>query len=160
VIDVACHRDHQVGGQIALVVIAGDAVPGQRVDRLDGAEDRPAQRSVAVQRDGEFVVHEVGGIVVAHGDLFEDHAALGVDVLRIDQRGGHHVGDDVDRQRQILVEHPRVVAGVLLGGESVEVTAHRVHRRGDLHRGPPPGALEQQMLEVVGRPCVLDRLVP
>ena len=30
---------------------------------------------------GEHVVHGVAGVVVVHGDLFEDDAALGVDVL-------------------------------------------------------------------------------
>ena len=77
------------------------------------------------------------GIVVVHGDLFEDHAALGVDVLRVEQRAGHHVRQDVDGQRQVGVEHPGVVAGVLLGRERVQLTADRVDGRGDLQRRAP-----------------------
>jgi hypothetical protein len=72
-------------------------------------------------------VHRVRGIVLVHGDLFEDHPALGVHVLGLDQRAGHHVGQHVDGQRQVGVQHPGVVAGVLLAGERVQLTADRVH---------------------------------
>ena len=50
-----------------------------------------------------------------------------------DQRGGDHVAEHVDRQRQVVVEHPRVEAGVLLGGEGVELAADRVERDRDVH---------------------------
>ena len=100
-----------------------------RLDRVDGAEDRAAERGVAEHRRGELVVHDVAGVVVVHGDLLEDHAALGLDVLGADQRIGHDVADDVDGQRQVGVEHPRVVAGVLLGGEGVHLAADGVDRR-------------------------------
>ena len=118
-------------------VVLGDLIAGDGVDRCGGAEDRPAERGVAEQLAGERLVHGVGGIVVVHGDLVEDHAALGLHLLRLDQRTGHHVGQDIDRQRQVVVEHPRVVAGVLLAGERVQLTADRVHGRGDLQRGTP-----------------------
>jgi hypothetical protein len=52
-----------------------------------------------------------------------------------------------------------VVAGVLLGGERVEVAADRVELLGDLLRGTPPRALEQQVLEVVRGACLRRRLV-
>ena len=112
------------------------------------------------ERRREHVVHDVAGIVVVHGDLFEDHAALGLDVSRGDQRRGDHVADHVDRERQVGVEHPRVVAGVLLGREGVHLAADRVHDRGDLERAAPLGALEQQVLEVVRGPREPRRLVP
>ena len=42
------------------------------------------------------------------------------------------VGEDVDGQRQVLVEHLDVVAGVFLGGERVELPADRVDRLRDV----------------------------
>ena len=74
-----------------------------------------------------------------HGDLVEDHLALGLDVVGGDRRGGDHVAEHVDRQRQVLVEDPRVEAGVLLRGEGVELTAHLVELDRDVQRGPASG---------------------
>ena len=103
----------------------------------------------AEHRVGELLVDEVAGVVVAHRDLFEDHVALGLDVVRAQQRGRHEVADDVDRQRQVGVEHPRVEAGVLLAGEGVHLAADGVERGGDVQRRAARGALEQQVLEEV-----------
>ena len=110
-------------------VEARHLVAGQRGDRRGGAGDGPAQRPVAPRLVREQVVDDVVGVVVVHRDLVEDHVALGLDVLGADQRVGDHVTEDVDGQRQVVVEHPRVEAGVLLGGEGVELAAHRVERR-------------------------------
>ena len=67
--------------------------------------------------------------------------------------------DDVDRHRQVVVEHPGVVAGVLLAGGGVRLAADGVERLGDVHRGAPRGALEQQVLEEVRRAVVAVGLV-
>ena len=123
------------------------------LDRVDGAQDRTPQRGVAEDGLRERVVHEVGRVVVAHRDLFEDHAALVVDVGVEQQRGVDHVADDVDRDRQVGVEHPRVEAGVLLGGEGVHLTADPVDAPRRSPARPPPGALEEQVLEVVRAPA-------
>ncbi len=143
-------HDHRLRAVLAAVE-AVDRRAADALDRVDRAEDGAAQRGVAEHRRGELVVDDVAGVVVVHGDLLEDDAALGLDVLGADQRIGHHVADDVDGQRQVDVEHPRVVAGVLLGGEGVQVASDRLDGGGDLHRGPRARALEQQVLEVVGR---------
>jgi hypothetical protein len=72
--------------------MTGDLLPRDRVDRLGRAQDGAAERRVAEQLGRERLVDGVGGIVVVHGDLFQDHPPLGVDVLRLDERVGHHVG--------------------------------------------------------------------
>ena len=55
----------------------------------------------------------------------------------------------VDGQRQVLVQHVRVVAGVFLGGERVQLTADRIDLLRDLHRRAVLGSLEQQVFKVV-----------
>ena len=92
---------------------------------------------------------EVAGVVVAHRDLLEHDAALDVDVLRRDGRVQHDVGDDVDRERQVAVEHRGVEAGVLLLGEGVELAAHGVHGASRCRAPYASGALEQQVLQEV-----------
>ena len=102
---------------------------------------------------------DVARVVVVHRELFEDDAALGLELVGVEPRGGDHVGDDVDRHRQVGVEHPRVVAGVLLAGGGVGLATDGVERLGDVHRGAPRGALEQQVLEEVRRAVVAVGLV-
>ena len=105
-----------------------------RRDRLDAADHRTAHRVLAEHRRQEHVAERVLGVVVAHRDLLEHHVAFELDIVGRAAAAQHHVGDQVDRQLQVGVEHVRVVAGVLPGGERVQLTADGVHRLGDLHR--------------------------
>ena len=154
------HRDGDHLGPVAPFVVALDLVAAERLDRLGRPGDRPGQRGAGPGRRREEVVHHVVGIVVVHGDLVEDHLALRLHVLGGDQRGGDHVAEDVERHRQVVVEDPCVVAGVLARGERVELAADLVEGSGDVHRRAGRGALEQEMLQEVRRPVELGRLVP
>ena len=150
VVDVAGHRHDHRGRAVVLAPEALDLLAGQGLDRGLGAGDGPAERGVgAPGLLGEELVDDVVGVVVVHGDLVEDHVALGLDVVGGQQRAGDHVAEDVDGQRQVLVEDPGVEAGVLLGGEGVELTADLVERDGDVEGRALSGALEQQVLEEV-----------
>ena len=89
---------------------------------------------VGEQRAGEQVVHEVVGRVVAHPDLFEDHLALRLDLVGAQRRRPHDVGEDVEREREVLVGDAHVERGDLLAGERVHVAAARLDRLRDLER--------------------------
>jgi hypothetical protein len=160
VLEVArCRNDH-VGRPVVPLVEPRHLRAGQCLDRADGPGDGPAQRRLGtVGLLGEEVVHHVVRVVVVHGDLVEDHVTLRLDVLGREQRGGDHVAEDVDGEVQVVVEDPRVEAGVLLGGEGVELTADRVQRDRDVQRGALTGALEQQVLEEVRAAVKSRRLV-
>ena len=69
------------------------------------------------------------------------------------------VGQEVGRERQVLVEHRHVEAGVLLRGERVHLAADRVDRPGDVLGRPGLGALEDQVLDEVGDPAQVGGLV-
>ena len=60
-----------------------------------------------------------------------------------------NIGQQIDRQRQILIEHLGVVTGMLLGRECVDHAADGVHFLGDLRRAASLGAFEEQMLDEV-----------
>ena len=79
------------------------------------------------ERLGEELVHEIVGRVLDHLDLFEDDLLLALDVVGREHRVRHEVGEDVGGQRQVLVEHLDVVAGVFLRRERVELPANRIH---------------------------------
>jgi hypothetical protein len=79
-------------------------------------------------------VHDVGGVVVVHGELLEHHLALGLDVVAAHQAVEHLVHHDVHRERQVVVEHAGVEARVLAPGEGVRLATDRVELLGDLQR--------------------------
>src|SRR2546426_6010587 len=70
-----------------------------------------------------------------------------------------HVGEVVDRHLEVPVEHARVVARVLLAGEGVDITAHRIEALCDVQRRPRRGSLEEQVLEEMARAADPVRLI-
>ena len=98
----------------------------------------------------ENLVHQIVGCVLDHLDLFEDDALLALDVGGRERRVHHDVAEQIDGERQMLIEDLDVVTGVLLGREGVQLAANRVNRlRDDLGR-PAGGALEEHVLDKVG----------
>ena len=95
----------------------------------------------------------------AHPDLFEDDAPLGLDLLGAERGVPHDVGEDVEREPEVLVGHADVERRVLLGGEGVHVAADRLHRVGDVGGAAGVGALEEQVLEEVARAELVVGLV-
>jgi len=106
--------------------------------------DEPAERVLPVHGRAQQVVYLVVGLVVVHGDLLEDHATLGLHVRLREYRRGHQVAHHVDGQRQVSVEYPGVVAGVLPRGERVGLPADRLDLGRYVQRGTPPGALDSR----------------
>ena len=139
VLEVASNRDDHVRRRVTRPVVALHLGPGQRPDRRRGARDRTSQRRGPPRLLGIEVAHHVIRVVVVHRDLVEDHLTLGLDVRWGDRRGRDHVAEDVHRERQVLVEHPSVEAGVLLGGEGVELAADLVQLHGDVQGRAPYG---------------------
>ena len=77
-------------------------------------------------------MHQVIRAVRLHLDLFQDDALFLLDVLFAEQRMEHQVGQNVEGQREVLVEHLGVEADQFLGGEGVQVAADGIHRAGDI----------------------------
>ncbi|MNC85040.1 hypothetical protein D3C83_06120 [compost metagenome] len=109
---------------------------------------------------GEELVDEVVGRVLDHLDFFEDHLLLALDVFGAERRVHDDVRQDLDRQRQVLVEHLDVIAGVLLRGEGVHLAADRINRLRDVFGRARGGALEEHVLDEMRDAALLLRLVP
>ena len=67
-------------------------------------------------------------------------------------RTKHDVREQVDREREVLVEHLDVVAGVFLRGERVELPADGIDCLRDVLSRAGRGALEEHVLDEVGNP--------
>ena len=160
VIDVPDRGDDQVVGSVVRIPVGAHILDAQRVHGLLGAADGAAEGGLGAEHVGEEgLVAHIGRIVLGHGELLEDDLPLGGQGLLLQQARRDHVREDVHGHRHIGGTDPAVVEGVLLRGDGVGIAADLVEGRGDVHRGAPLGAFEQEVLENMRRPGMLGTLV-
>ena len=68
-------------------------------------QHRPAHRLVGKGAFLEMVEDDVVGRVVGLADLLQDDAALALQLGRVEDRVLQDVGEDVERERDILLQH-------------------------------------------------------
>ena len=98
--------------------------------------------------------------VLDHLDLLEDNALLATDFLLREGRIQQEVAQQIDGPREMLVEHLHVIAGVLLRGERVELSAYGVDLLRDGLGRARRGPLEEHVLHEVRDACPVRALVP
>ena len=140
-----------------LRIMFHDLLTFQPLHRLLGSEDRTAQGMIGPERRHENLVNEIVGCVLDHLDLFEDDAALHLDVFIGEAGRGDDVGQKIEGCVNLLIEHVRVERCVLFAGERINVPAEDVDDLRDLGGGAATRALEHQMLEKVRRAAVFLR---
>ena len=90
---------------------------------------------------------EIVGRVGDGADLLDDDVLLAREFVAVEGRLGQDVGEHVERERHVGLEHAGVIGRVLGAGRGVEIAADRLDLLGDLPRGAPPRALERHVLE-------------
>ena len=108
---------------------------------------------------GEQLMNQVVGRVLDHLDFFEDHFLFTTDVDLAERRVHDDVGQHLDRQRQMLVEHLEVVAGVLLGREGVHLPPDGVDGLSDVFSRARVRPLEKHVLDEVRDAALLERFM-
>ena len=107
-----------------------------------------------------MVEDDVVGRVVGLADLLQDHGALAFELGRVEGRMQQDVGEDVERERHVLLQHLGVIRGAFARGVGVEMAADRLDLLGDRAGAAPLGALERHVLEKMRDAVDLRRLVP
>ena len=149
VVQVAGRGEDHVAAVKAVAVVVEELLLVEPAHRLGGAEDRLAQRMVLPETLREQFVHQHVGIVFVDLDLFQNHAALALDVGGGEDRVQHQVGQHVERDGHVVGERLDVEADGLLAGEGVEVAADRVHLARNVLRGAGARAFEEHVLHEV-----------
>jgi hypothetical protein len=151
-----CGKNH-VAAVKAVAVISDKAVSVQPGNRLRGAQNRPAQRMILPEGLREQLVDQHLRVVLVDLDLFKNHAALALDLGRVEDRVQHQVGQHIQGDGDVLGQRLDVEADGLLAGEGVQVAADGVHLPGNLLRGAGACALEEHVLHKMGDAVHLRR---
>src|SRR3954447_12738480 len=149
VVDRAGRRDDDVRRHVARGVEGAQRRGRGAADDLRAADDRPAERMVAEDGLAEHVEDLVLRVVLVHGDLLEHDLALLVERPRVEARAPDHVGHDVERLREVDVEHARVDRRRLLARARVQLGAHGVEHLVDLEGAVACRAPEEHVLDQV-----------
>lgn len=120
----------------------------QPVDRGRAPEHRPPQRAGEGGAD-EPLRDQVLRRVGVHVHLLADDAPLVGHVRLGKVRCEEHLGEQVARAVEVLVEHARIVACALARGVGVHLAADGVHALGQLGGGVLCRPLEEHVLDEV-----------
>ena len=139
--------------------MATQTLGGEAAHVALGAEDIMSQRMTFIGQLLELVEDKLGGRVAIGVDLFQHHVALLGDLGLGEGGVEKHVGEELEAPVEMLGERGGVEAGLLLGGEGVELAPHPVDAVQDMVRAAVFGAFEEGMLDEVGHPLVGTVLV-
>src|SRR5271165_1786888 len=149
-VEIPSRRNDNVAGRKAVRVSIDDGLALEALYRLLGAQDRLAQRMILPEILGEDFVNEVIRIVLVHLDLFHDHAAFAGDIGAVEHGIQHQIAENIERGRNVLVEHLDVEADALLSGEGIHIAADGVDLAGYLLGGAVLGPFKDHVLNKVG----------
>ena len=131
----------------------------ERAHRLGRAEDRAAERLIGKRHHVEMLEDQIVRRVGHRADLLDDDVLLARQFHAVESGLGQNVGQHVERERHVVLEHARIVSGALGAGRGVEIAADRLDLLGDLTGRAPPRALERHMLEEMRNAVLVMKLV-
>ena len=157
--EAAGHGDNDARRDIVRDLKRAQARTCQPVDRGRASEHRPPQRAGEGGAD-EPLRDQILRRVGVHVHLLADDAAFVICVRLGKVRCEEHLGKQVARAVEVLVEHARIVARALARGVGVHLAADGVHAFCQLRGGVLCRPLEEHMLDKVRAAGLARRLIP
>ncbi len=104
--------DHQhVGRAIVALEIDREPLAVERAHGLARAEDRASDRLRRKRGLLQPFEYQIVGRILRGADLLHDDVLLALQLLGIERRIGQDVGQHVERERHVGLEHARVIGG-------------------------------------------------
>ena len=138
---------HDVGSAVISAEIVAQFAVIEGANRLRRTKDRAAERLVGKGHDLQMLENQIVGRIGDGADFLHDDVLLAQKFLAVEGRLGKNVGEYVECERHVGLEHARVIGGVLGSGRGIEIAADRLDLLGDLACAAPPRALERHMFE-------------
>jgi hypothetical protein len=102
---------------------------------------------------------EIVRLVVGGGDLLQDHVALAFQLFIVEFGRGEDVGQNVEGQRPVVLQHAGIIGGGFHAGCGIDLAAGRFDFLGDGARRTAGRALEGHMLEEMGDAVFIRALI-
>ena len=112
-------RDDEAIRRVILFVMFPHSIPRNLHNLLRSTTNRATQRVLAHKLFYKILEGNVRRIILVHGNLFQNYPALLLQMFWIEQSVTHHISQDINRHRGIVVKYTRIIAGMFLRGESV-----------------------------------------
>ena len=85
----------------------------------------------------------------------QDYTAFDLDLVRVEHRVQHDIGNHIQRQWYVRFQNPRVVGRDLAAGIGVDIAADIFNGFGNLQRAAAARTLEGHMLQKMGDPILV-----
>ncbi len=131
----------------------------ERAHRLGRAEDRAAERLIGKRHHVEMLEDDIVRRIGDRADFLDDDVLFAHQFHAVESGLGQNVGQDVERERHVVLEHSRIVSGAFGAGRGIEIAADRLDLLGDLAGRTPPRALERHVLEKMRNAVLVMKLV-
>ena len=152
-------HDHAGPARNCVPMKRGQVSRREAAHQFGRAQHRAADRLVGIGGGLEMIEDDVVGRVDRLGDLLHHHFLLARQLIGVERRVLQDVGQDVEGQRHVLLQHLGVIGGMVARGVGVDIAADRLDLLGDLARAAPRRALEGHVLEHVRHAVDVGRLV-
>src|ERR1051326_442335 len=159
-VQISRGRNDHVVGRKALAVKVEQLSLFERAHGFLGPQDRLAQRMVFPETLREDFMDKIIRIVLIHLNFFQDHTLFAENILGIESWIEYKIAQNVDGDRQVLIQHLDVEANGFFSGKGVHVAADGIHLAGDIARSARLGAFEHHVFGKMGDAIQLWRFIP
>ena len=128
-------------------------------NRFPGPQDGMPVRMATPEPGAVEVEYQVIRRILHRGDLLQDNLPFQGQISLPEEGMQNQVGQNLQREREVFVQHPGLEGGMLPGCVSIQGAAQAFQGQGDLLRRPVPGSLEHHVLQQVAGPHDLLGLV-
>ena len=148
--DIADRCDHRGVGPVVLTVERDHLLTSESRQRLHGANRRARIRMSRVQDLSQHAAgHRLGVLLVAL-ESGADLAHLPLQLVLGEDRLEKHLGEEIQSEREVLLQHGQRHGCAVTPGIGVEASAHELDGPVQLGAGPPRGAASEELGGEVG----------
>ncbi len=158
--EASCRANNDAVGRVVLRKELMDLFASEGLDTLGGAANRKPKGVIPPADAVEKIVNIIIGCIFHHLDLLKDDHPLLFHVARYHEGMEEDIGQEVNGQGQIPINHLGIKTGIFPSGKRVERSSDRIDLLGDLKGRPSFRSFKQEMLDEMGNPVVLRLFVP